>query len=152
MPSVSNIKWTLEATPTKRQLYCHLPPIMKTIKIRWTRHAGHCWRSCDELIVMYFCGPLHMNEQRQDDQLEPIYSSSVPIRYVALKTYRKQWTIGRGGKRGSGISVLIARHDDESHNTCLTLFSLCWSHLYTITGLNFNLANVIITNMRSPTS
>ena len=36
--------------PTKQQLYGHLPPIMKTIKIRWTRHAGHCWRSRDELI------------------------------------------------------------------------------------------------------
>ena len=36
--------------PTKQQLYDHLPLIMKTIKIRWTRHAGHCWRSRDELI------------------------------------------------------------------------------------------------------
>ena len=36
--------------PTKQQLYGHLPPIMKTIKIRQTRHAGHCWRSRDELI------------------------------------------------------------------------------------------------------
>ena len=23
---------------------------MKTIKVRWTRHAGHCWGSRDELI------------------------------------------------------------------------------------------------------
>ena len=36
--------------PTKQQLYGHLPPITKTTKIRWTRHAGHCWRSRDELI------------------------------------------------------------------------------------------------------
>ena len=36
--------------PAKQQLYGHLPPIMKTIKVRWTRHAGHCWRSGDELI------------------------------------------------------------------------------------------------------
>ena len=28
-----------------------------------------------------------MNEQRQDDQLESIYNSSVPIQDVALKTY-----------------------------------------------------------------
>ena len=27
-----------------------LPPITKTIKIRRTRHAGHCWRSRDELV------------------------------------------------------------------------------------------------------
>ena len=36
--------------PSKQQLYSHLPPITKTIKVRWTRHAGHSWRSRDELI------------------------------------------------------------------------------------------------------
>ena len=46
-----------------------------------------------------------MDEQRQDVPLETIYSSSVPIRDVALKICRKQWTIGWCGKRGSGISV-----------------------------------------------
>ena len=30
--------------PTKQQLYGHLPPITKTIQIRRTRHARHCWR------------------------------------------------------------------------------------------------------------
>ena len=36
--------------PTKQQLYGHLLPITKTIQVRRTRHAGHCWRSRDELI------------------------------------------------------------------------------------------------------
>ena len=36
--------------PTRHQLYGHLPPIMKTIQVRRTRHAEHCWRSRDELI------------------------------------------------------------------------------------------------------
>ena len=36
--------------PTKQQLYDHLPPVTKAIKVRWTRHAGHCWRSRDKLI------------------------------------------------------------------------------------------------------
>ena len=36
--------------PTRHQIYCHLPPITKTIQVRRTRHAGHCWRSKDELI------------------------------------------------------------------------------------------------------
>ena len=36
--------------PTRHQLYGHLPPITKTIKVRRTRHAGDCWRSRDELI------------------------------------------------------------------------------------------------------
>ena len=36
--------------PTKYQLYGHLPPIMKTIEVRQTRHTGHCWRRRDKLI------------------------------------------------------------------------------------------------------
>ena len=36
--------------PTRHQLFGHLPPIMKTIQVRQTRHARHCWRSRDELI------------------------------------------------------------------------------------------------------
>ena len=35
---------------TKQQLCSHLPPITKTIQVRQTRHAGHCWKSKDELI------------------------------------------------------------------------------------------------------
>ena len=37
--------------PTKHQVYSHLPPITKAIQVRWTRHAGHCWRSRDKLII-----------------------------------------------------------------------------------------------------
>ena len=48
--AASNIEQVPEATPSKAQLYGHLPPITKTIKVRRTRHAGHCWRSRDELI------------------------------------------------------------------------------------------------------
>ena len=36
--------------PTRHQLYGHLPSIPKTIQVRRTSHAGHCWRSKDELI------------------------------------------------------------------------------------------------------
>ena len=36
--------------PTKQQVYSDLPPITKTIKIRQTKHTGHCWRSRDKLI------------------------------------------------------------------------------------------------------
>ena len=41
------------------------------------------------------------------------YSSYVRIRDVALKTCQRQWTIGRNGKKGSGISMPVARHDDD---------------------------------------
>ena len=48
----SNIEQVLAAAPYKapNQLYGHQPPITKTIQVRRTRHAGHCWRSRDELI------------------------------------------------------------------------------------------------------
>ena len=36
--------------PTRHQRYGQLPPITKTIQVRRTRNAGHCWRSKDELI------------------------------------------------------------------------------------------------------
>ena len=36
--------------PTRHQLYGSLLPITKTIQVRRTRHARHCWRSRDELI------------------------------------------------------------------------------------------------------
>ena len=48
--TASNIEQVLEATSQKHQLYGYLPPIMKTIQVRRTRHAGYCWRSRDELI------------------------------------------------------------------------------------------------------
>ena len=48
LQAILNKSWRQH--PTKQQLYGHLSPITKTIPIRWTRHAGHCWRSRDELI------------------------------------------------------------------------------------------------------
>ena len=46
LQAILNKSW--KQHPTKPQLYGHLPPITKTIKVRRTRHAGHCWRSRDE--------------------------------------------------------------------------------------------------------
>ena len=51
--------------------------------------------------------------QKQGDQLERTFSSYVRIQDVVLKTYLGRWTIGRSGERGSGISVLPARYDDD---------------------------------------
>ena len=46
--AILNRSW--RQNPTKHQLYSHLPPITKTIQVRRTRHAGHDWRSRDEII------------------------------------------------------------------------------------------------------
>ena len=46
--AILNKSWRQHST--KQQLYGHLPPITKTIKIRRTRHAGNCWRSWGEFM------------------------------------------------------------------------------------------------------
>ena len=46
--AILNKSWRQHST--KHQLYGHLPPIPKPFKVRRTRHAGHYWRSRDELI------------------------------------------------------------------------------------------------------
>ena len=82
----SNIEQVLEATPHKAPTVW--PPTSH--QVRRTRHAGHCWRYGVELIRMFSHWPPHMAEQKQGDQLEPTYSSSVRIRDVALRTCQKR--------------------------------------------------------------
>ena len=48
LKAILNKSW--QQHPTRCQLYGHLPPITKTIQARRTRHAGHCWRSKDEIV------------------------------------------------------------------------------------------------------
>ena len=49
LQAILNKSWLQH--PTNHQLYGHMPPpITITIQVRRTRHAGHCWRSRDELI------------------------------------------------------------------------------------------------------
>ena len=45
---ILNKSWRQD--PKRHQQYGLLPPITKTIQVRRTRHAGHCWKSRDELI------------------------------------------------------------------------------------------------------
>ena len=52
-------------------------------------------------------------QQKQDDQLEPIYNRFVPIQVVTFKTYPERWTIETGGGRRSGRWVLAVRQDDD---------------------------------------
>ena len=75
-----------------------------------------------------------MDEQRQEDQLEPVYNSSVAIQEVALKTFKEQWTIETDGERWSGESVLVVRHDDDNDDddSIIDLFRL-WKLVWWIT-------------------
>ena len=82
--------------PIKHQLYGHLPPITKTIQVRWTRHAEHCRRSKEELISdILLWTPSH---RRAKARLPAIYNSSVPIQDIALKTSRERWTQSSGSQ------------------------------------------------------
>ena len=50
--AVLNKSW--KQHPTKKQLYGYLHSITQTICVRWTKHAGLCWRSEYELISDIF--------------------------------------------------------------------------------------------------
>ena len=54
-----------------------------------------------------------MAVQKKDDQHERTFSNYVRIRDVVQKTCLKRCTIGKSGERGSGRSVLAARHDND---------------------------------------
>ena len=113
----SNIEQVMEATPPQNSSCMttyHLSQKLSTLD------EPDMWDTAGEVRTnswaIYSCGPLHMDEQKQDDQLEPIYNSSVPIQDIALKTSLERWTIETSGERGSGGSVLAARHDDDYHH------------------------------------
>ena len=92
--AILNKSWWQHST--KHQLYSHLPPITKTIQVRRTRHARHCWRSRDELISDVLLWTPHIWPMNQ-----------------------RRWTIGRSGERDSGISMLAAPHDDDDDDNYL---------------------------------
>ena len=100
--AASNIEQVLETAPHKAAAVRHLPPITKAIKIRGTRHAGHCWRSRDELISDVLLWTLSHGRAKAGRW------------NVAQRTCWKQWTMGTGGERGSGIFLLIVQHDDDT--------------------------------------
>ena len=62
---------------------------------------------------MFSCGPLHMDKQVLDVQLEHIYNSSVQKQDVVWRTCRKQRMIEMIGERESGKSMQVTRHDDD---------------------------------------
>ena len=92
--------------PTRHQLYGHLSPITKTIQVRRTRHVGYSWRSRDDLISDVLLWTPTFGRAK----------TGRPGRTYILhlcENCRRRWTIGRSGERGSVISVLAARHDDD---------------------------------------
>ena len=111
--------------PTKQQLYGHLLPISKTIQIKQTRHAGHCWRIKDELISDVLLLTLahgragvgrpartYLQHLCMDTGCNPEDLTNVMIN-------RDDWQ-----ERESGKSILVARHDDDIY------IFIHWSRVY----------------------
>ena len=100
--------------PTKHQLYGHLPPITKTIQVRRTRHAGHCWRSRDVLISdVLLWTPTYVRAKAGRPARTYIQqicedTGCGPEDLPETMNDREKWW-----ERESGISVLAARHDDD---------------------------------------
>ena len=92
--------------------------------------------------VMYSYGPPHMAKQKQDGQLEHTYSNYVRIRDIALKTCQKRWMIGRSGERGSGISVVAARHDDDDDDDVFHLKLISYQIL--LVGGEFSVTIILV--------
>ena len=63
--------------------------------------------------AIYSSGPLHMDEQRLDEQLEPIYHSFVLIQDLARKNCRERWTLETGDENVSEKFVLSTQYDDD---------------------------------------
>ena len=76
---------------------------------------------------MYFYGPLHMDEQRLHDQIEPMYNSSTDT-WCSLEDLLQRWMIKMTGERGSGKSLFTTWHDkndDDVSELVLFCSSLC---------------------------
>ena len=99
--------------PTKQQLYGHLPSITKTIQVRRTRHAGQCWKSRVELISdVPIWAPLHGRAtagQPARTYIQQLCEDTGCSPGDLLEPMNDK----EGGVRGSGISLLMSRQDDD---------------------------------------
>ena len=105
--AILNKSWRQHHT---KQLYGHLPPATKTIQIRRSRAAGHCWRSRDEIICdVLLWAPSHGRAK-----------AGRPARTYIQQLCDDTGCIpedlpeAMGNREESEMSVLIVRHDDNN--------------------------------------
>ena len=99
--------------PTRHQLYGRLPPITKTIQARWTRHAGHCWRSRDELISDVLLWTPTYGRAKARRPARTYIQQLCEDTGCSPEDLPEAMNDRKSGERGPGISVLAARHDDD---------------------------------------
>ena len=116
----SSIKQVLaDNTPRDSNCTDTCPPSQKTIQVRRTRHAGHCWRSGDELISdvllwdpTHGCASVGRPARTYIQQLCEDTGCNPEDLPEAMSDR------GEMGERRSGISAQTARHDDDEFTQC----------------------------------
>ena len=113
--AVSTVKQVLEAAP-------HKAVAVRPLTTHLENYSSQTNQICGALLEKWGqtqkqCTPV--DEQKQEDKVEPTYNSSALIQDVALEICRKRRTIKTSGGRGSGKSVLAQGHDDDYLVGCL---------------------------------
>ena len=111
--AILNKSWRQHST--RHQLYGHLPPIMKTIQVRRTRHAGHCWRIRVELISDVLLWTPTYGRAKAGRPARTYIQQLCEDTQCSPEDLPEAMNDRESGERGSGISVLMARHDDPTH-------------------------------------
>ena len=94
--------------PSRHQLYGHLPPITKTIQVRQTKHAGHCWRSKDELISDVLLWSPTYGQAKAGRTAQTYIQQLYEDTGCSPEDLPEAMNDGGSGERGSRISVLAA--------------------------------------------
>ena len=112
--AVSNLEQVLAATP-------HKTPTVRPPASYHENYSSYTNQTCRTLLEKQ--GRTHKWCTLMDPHIWPSksrttstnkkFSNYVRIRDVAMKTCQRRWTIGRRGERGSGISMLETRQDDD---------------------------------------
>ena len=110
--AILNKSWWQQ--PTRHQLYSHLPPVTKTTQVRRTRHAGHCWRSKDELISDVLLWTPAYGQAKAGRPARTYIQQLCEDTGCSSEDLPKAMNDREGWReRESGISVLAARHDND---------------------------------------
>ena len=106
LQSILNKSWRQQATK-------YQPLITKTIQVRRTRHAGHCWRSRDELISDVLLWTHTYGRAKAKRPTRTHIQQLCEDTGCSAEDLPEAMNDGRSGERGPWISVLAARHDDD---------------------------------------
>ena len=117
LQAILNKSWRQH--PTRHQLYGHLPPITKSIQVRRTRHAGHCWRSRDELMSDVLLWTPTYSRAKVGQAARTYIQQLCEDTRCSPENLPEAMNDTEKWRGGSGISVLAARYDDNDDTVCV---------------------------------